>query len=119
MSAFALQDGVVHHTYSSYASGVEQLMGTFGYLDVAPLGRNEDPQNPGAWWAPPTSTRVTDAGRSGCHVLGRDEARRKLGGSGVRPGRLRRRLGGRQDAWDPDRPPDQGVAAWQGPRSVS
>jgi predicted dithiol-disulfide oxidoreductase (DUF899 family) len=50
MSAFALQNGVVHHTYSSYARGVEQLMGTFGYLDVAPLGRNEDPQNPGAWW---------------------------------------------------------------------
>jgi predicted dithiol-disulfide oxidoreductase (DUF899 family) len=49
MSAFVLQDGMVHHTYSSYARGVEQLMGTFGYLDVAPLGRNEDPQNPGAW----------------------------------------------------------------------
>jgi predicted dithiol-disulfide oxidoreductase (DUF899 family) len=50
MSAFILQDGVVHHTYTTYARGVEQLMGTFGYLDVAPLGRNEDPQNPGAWW---------------------------------------------------------------------
>jgi predicted dithiol-disulfide oxidoreductase (DUF899 family) len=50
MSAFVLRDGVVHHTYSTYARGVEQLMGTFGYLDVAPLGRNEDPQNPGAWW---------------------------------------------------------------------
>jgi predicted dithiol-disulfide oxidoreductase (DUF899 family) len=50
MSAFAMQDGVVHHTYSSYARGVEQLMGTFGYLDVAPLGRNEDPENPAAWW---------------------------------------------------------------------
>jgi predicted dithiol-disulfide oxidoreductase (DUF899 family) len=50
ISAFVLQDGVVHHTYSSYARGVEQLMGTYGYLDVAPLGRNEDPQHPGAWW---------------------------------------------------------------------
>lgn len=50
MSAFVLQDGVVHHTYSSYGRGVEQLMGTFRYLDVAPLGRNEDPQHPGAWW---------------------------------------------------------------------
>jgi predicted dithiol-disulfide oxidoreductase (DUF899 family) len=28
----------------------EYMMGTFGYLDVAPLGRNEDPQNPAAWW---------------------------------------------------------------------
>lgn len=50
MSVFALEDGVVYHTYSTYARGVEQLMGTFGYLDVAPLGRNEDPGNTGAWW---------------------------------------------------------------------
>jgi predicted dithiol-disulfide oxidoreductase (DUF899 family) len=38
----------VHHTYSTYDRGVEQLMGTFGYLDLAPLGRNE--QTPGGWW---------------------------------------------------------------------
>jgi predicted dithiol-disulfide oxidoreductase (DUF899 family) len=50
MSAFAMRDGVVHHTYSTYDRGVEQLMGTFGFLDVAPLGRNEDPENAGAWW---------------------------------------------------------------------
>ena len=50
LSAFALQDGVVHHTYSTYARGVERLMATFGFLDVAPLGRNEDPRDPGAWW---------------------------------------------------------------------
>ena len=50
LSAFVLHDGVVHHTYSTYARGVEQLMGTFRFLDVAPLGRNEDPQQPGAWW---------------------------------------------------------------------
>ena len=29
MSAFALQDGVVHHTYSTYARGVEALIGSF------------------------------------------------------------------------------------------
>ena len=50
MSVFALRDGVVHHTYSTYARGVEQLMGTFGFLDITPLGRNEDPDNTGAWW---------------------------------------------------------------------
>jgi len=50
MSAFILHDGVVHHTYSTYARGVEQLMGTFGFLDLAPRGRNEDPENPAAWW---------------------------------------------------------------------
>jgi predicted dithiol-disulfide oxidoreductase (DUF899 family) len=50
MSVFALQDGAVHHTYSTYARGVEQLMGTFRFLDIAPLGRNEDPESPGGWW---------------------------------------------------------------------
>jgi len=50
MSAFVLRDGAIHHTYSTYARGVEQLIGTYAYLDVAPFGRNEDPENPGAWW---------------------------------------------------------------------
>jgi len=50
MSAFILHDGVIHHTYSTYARGVEQLMGTFGFLDVAPLGRNEEPHETGSWW---------------------------------------------------------------------
>jgi predicted dithiol-disulfide oxidoreductase (DUF899 family) len=50
ISAFAHDDGTVHHTYSTYARGVEELMGTFRYLDLSPLGRNEDPANPGAWW---------------------------------------------------------------------
>ena len=49
MSAFALEDGVVHHTYSTYDRGVEQFMGTFRYLDVAPLGRNEE-GNAAGWW---------------------------------------------------------------------
>jgi predicted dithiol-disulfide oxidoreductase (DUF899 family) len=48
MSAFVLKDGVVHHTYSTYDRGVEQLMGTYRMLDLAPLGRNED--EPAAWW---------------------------------------------------------------------
>jgi predicted dithiol-disulfide oxidoreductase (DUF899 family) len=48
MSVFALEDGVVHHTYSAYDRGVEQFMGTFGYFDVAPLGRNEE--TPSDWW---------------------------------------------------------------------
>jgi predicted dithiol-disulfide oxidoreductase (DUF899 family) len=48
MSAFAIEDGVVHHTYSTYDRGVEQLMGTYAYLDVAPLGRNEE--TGGSWW---------------------------------------------------------------------
>jgi predicted dithiol-disulfide oxidoreductase (DUF899 family) len=48
MSAFALQDGVVHRTYSTYDRGTEQLMGTYRYLDIAPLGRNEE--TAAEWW---------------------------------------------------------------------
>ncbi|HKH41925.1 MAG TPA: DUF899 domain-containing protein [Solirubrobacterales bacterium] len=48
MSVFALEGGVVHHTYSTYDRGVERFMGTYGFLDVAPLGRNE--KGPADWW---------------------------------------------------------------------
>ncbi|HEY7004397.1 MAG TPA: DUF899 domain-containing protein [Gaiellaceae bacterium] len=41
MSAFALEDGVVYHTYSAYARGVDALWGMFQWLDRAPRGRNE------------------------------------------------------------------------------
>ena len=41
MSAFALVDGVVHHTYSSYARGGDVLMGIYQLLDRVPYGRNE------------------------------------------------------------------------------
>jgi len=41
MSAFALKDGVVYHTYSAYARGLDALWGMYQWLDRAPLGRNE------------------------------------------------------------------------------
>ncbi len=41
MSAFALEDGVVYHTYSAYARGVDVLWGMYQWLDRAPKGRNE------------------------------------------------------------------------------
>jgi predicted dithiol-disulfide oxidoreductase (DUF899 family) len=41
MSAFALENGVVYHTYSAYARGVDGLWGVYQWLDRAPLGRNE------------------------------------------------------------------------------
>jgi predicted dithiol-disulfide oxidoreductase (DUF899 family) len=41
LSAFALSDGIVHHTYSAYARGAEIVMGFYPLLDRAPLGRNE------------------------------------------------------------------------------
>jgi len=46
MSAFVLQDGAVYHTYSTYARGVDNLFGTYHWLDRAPFGRNEQ----GVWW---------------------------------------------------------------------
>jgi predicted dithiol-disulfide oxidoreductase (DUF899 family) len=46
MSAFALEDGVVYHTYSTYARGLDGLWGMYQWLDRAPKGRNET----GIWW---------------------------------------------------------------------
>jgi predicted dithiol-disulfide oxidoreductase (DUF899 family) len=46
MSAFALEDGAVYHTYSTYARGVDGLWGMYQWLDRAPKGRNET----GLWW---------------------------------------------------------------------
>jgi predicted dithiol-disulfide oxidoreductase (DUF899 family) len=47
MSAFALEGGVVYHTYSTYARGLDGLWGMFQWLDRAPKGRNE---TGGPWW---------------------------------------------------------------------
>ena len=46
MSAFVLEDGVVYHTYSTYARGLDALWGAYQWLDRAPKGRNEK----GMWW---------------------------------------------------------------------
>jgi predicted dithiol-disulfide oxidoreductase (DUF899 family) len=46
MSAFALEDGVVYHTYSTFSRGVDALWGWYPWLDRAPKGRNEE----GIWW---------------------------------------------------------------------
>jgi predicted dithiol-disulfide oxidoreductase (DUF899 family) len=42
MSAFALSDGAVYHTYSAYGRGLDGLWGAYQWLDRAPLGRNGD-----------------------------------------------------------------------------
>ena len=47
MSAFMLEDGVVYHTYSTYARGLDGLWGMYQWLDRAPRGRNEAG---GVWW---------------------------------------------------------------------
>ncbi|MEC5404132.1 DUF899 domain-containing protein [Paraburkholderia sp. MPAMCS5] len=46
LSAFVIEDGVVYHTYSAYARGLDGLWGMYQWLDRAPKGRNET----GVWW---------------------------------------------------------------------
>jgi predicted dithiol-disulfide oxidoreductase (DUF899 family) len=46
VSAFVLEDGVVYHTYSTFARGLDGLWGMYQWLDRAPRGRNEK----GIWW---------------------------------------------------------------------
>jgi predicted dithiol-disulfide oxidoreductase (DUF899 family) len=46
VSAFALDDGVVYHTYSAYERGFDVLWAMYQWLDRAPLGRNEN----GLWY---------------------------------------------------------------------
>jgi predicted dithiol-disulfide oxidoreductase (DUF899 family) len=41
LSAFALHQGTMYHTYSAYARGTDMLWGMWQWLDRAPLGRNE------------------------------------------------------------------------------
>ena len=45
MSAFALDGGIVYHTYSAFARGLDGLWGMYQWLDRAPQGRNE-----GVYW---------------------------------------------------------------------
>ncbi len=40
--------GVVYHTYSTYARGLDGLWGMYQWLDRAPKGRNEE--TGGIWW---------------------------------------------------------------------
>ena len=46
VSAFVREGGVVYHTYSTYARGLDGLWGMYQWLDRAPRGRNETD----IWW---------------------------------------------------------------------
>jgi predicted dithiol-disulfide oxidoreductase (DUF899 family) len=46
VSTFAVEGGVVYHTYSAYERGLDGLWGMYQWLDRAALGRNET----GMWW---------------------------------------------------------------------
>jgi predicted dithiol-disulfide oxidoreductase (DUF899 family) len=47
LTAFALEDGDVYHTYSTTARGLEFMMVYYGFLDRAPQGRAERDGQPG------------------------------------------------------------------------
>jgi predicted dithiol-disulfide oxidoreductase (DUF899 family) len=42
ISAFALRDGAVFHTYSAYSRGLDPINSGYQLLDLAPRGRDED-----------------------------------------------------------------------------
>ena len=60
VSAFALEDGVVYHTYSAYARGLDGLWGMYQWLDRAPAGATR-PASGG------TATTNTTAGDPRAH----------------------------------------------------
>lgn len=47
VSTFVLEEGVVYHTYSTFARGLDGLWNMWQWLDRAPKGRNEED---GIWW---------------------------------------------------------------------
>jgi hypothetical protein len=84
MSAFALEYGVVYHTYSAYARAVDAMWGMYPWLDRVPKGRNE---SAGPSWRQPSrlnrrsrryrspSPTASD-GQAGCRHPYRRRARR-------------------------------------------
>jgi predicted dithiol-disulfide oxidoreductase (DUF899 family) len=46
LSFFLRHDGAVHHTYSAYQRGTEAITTAFHLLDLSPLGRQEDWEEP-------------------------------------------------------------------------
>lgn len=46
LSVFFLDGEDIYHTYSTYARGLDKLLGTFTLLDMTPLGRQVGPRGP-------------------------------------------------------------------------
>jgi predicted dithiol-disulfide oxidoreductase (DUF899 family) len=43
------RNGDILHTYSTYARGLDLLVGTYNFLDLVPKGRDEDPKSTMSW----------------------------------------------------------------------
>ena len=68
MSAFALEDGIVCHTYSTYARGLDGLWGMYQWLDRATRGATRRGSSGG------TATKSTTSAerRRGCRGVATD-----------------------------------------------
>ena len=79
MSAFALEDGIIYHTYSAYARGLDILWGMYQWLDRAPKGATK-PASGGA-----ATTNTSRFLRTPTHVA----PQRKCAGVNARLGKHR------------------------------
>jgi predicted dithiol-disulfide oxidoreductase (DUF899 family) len=43
------ENGDVFHTYSTYARGLDVLVGAYNFLDLLPKGRDENPDSTMDW----------------------------------------------------------------------
>ena len=48
-SAFYRDNDAIYHTYSTYGRGIDLLNGAYNFIDISPLGRNEDPGDTQSW----------------------------------------------------------------------
>jgi hypothetical protein len=72
MSAYALEDQTVYLTYSTTARGLEFMIGYYGFLDRAPLGRNEGTRpRSGSAATTNTTTRTRPLNEPNGHRCGR------------------------------------------------
>jgi len=46
---FQNENGEIFHTYSTYARGLDMLVGTYHFLDLTPKGRDENPESSMDW----------------------------------------------------------------------
>lgn len=68
VSVFYKSDsGEVYHTYSTYGRGVEVMMGTYRFLDLTPLGRDEEPGAGMHWLRHHDRYATADASACKCH----------------------------------------------------
>ena len=61
LSAFVLEDGIVYHTYSAFARGLDGLWGMYQWLDRAPKGATSRASGGAATTSMPTKSRGCEA----------------------------------------------------------